>query len=118
MNIKLADGKKAQGLFYTAHPIAGSIISKNYCLLNENENEENSEQESHLLEPEDFVYFSVENLEKLPILEDINQFLKPKIAEKQAKKELKTDAEISKRGLNNKKDLVKYFVFLDMTYIF
>ena len=107
MNIKLADGSKAQGLFYTAHPIAGSVISKNYCLQSENEAEKHSEQEAHLLEPEDFVYFSVDNLEKPPILEDLNQFLKPKFVEKQGKKELKTDAEISKRGLNNKKDLVK-----------
>jgi hypothetical protein len=108
MDIKLADGKKAQGVFYTAHPMAGSVIAKNYCQKDENDSDETREEDAHLLEPTDFVYFSIENLEKAPVLEDINQFLKPKFTEKQAKKELKTDAEISnKRGANNKKDLVK-----------
>ena len=114
MKIKLTDGKRAEGLFYTAHPGFGSIITKNYAQLPENDSEENQEEESHLLETDDFVYFSIENLEKAPTIEDISQVLKPKVMEKQEKglkkvKEMKTDAEIStKKGPNNKKDLVKF----------
>lgn len=106
MNIKLSNGKKSQGLFYTAHPIMGSVISKQYS------NEEGLEEDSHLLETEDFVYFSIENLEKPPIIEDLDQFLRPKTEKHGNKskkaKEMKIDGEITtKKGINNKKNLVK-----------
>ncbi len=118
MNIKLVDGKRAEGLFYTAHPFTGSIIAKNYSKIEENEREINKEEESHLLETDDFVYFSIENLEKPPIIEDLSQFIKPKHAEKHAKnqkkvKEMKTDAEISNKRGTNKKDLVKFYLNLN-----
>lgn len=109
----MANGEKAEGLFYTAHPIYGSVISKNFNFIEE-ENQENSNQEpSHLLEPQEFVYFSIENLEKPPVMEDMNSFLNPKMndnAQAKIKKDkLKTDAEIStKTGQNVKKDLVKF----------
>lgn len=113
----MANSAKAEGLFYTAHPIYGSVISKNFNFIEE-ENQENLNQEepSHLLEPQEFVYFSVENLEKPPFIDDMNSFVNPKLNDnaqtKKKKDKLKTDAEIStKTGQNVKKDLVKFDFF-------
>lgn len=120
MNVKLANGGKAEGLFYTAHPIFGSVIAKDFTF--EEDQDDMNEKGSHLLELEEFVYFSVENLEKPPTIEEINSFIKPVLNEKDNKKNkevLKIDGEITtKKGVNLKKDLVKLSYFLKNINIF
>ncbi len=107
--ITFQDRSKGSGNFFTAHPISGDFIVKDYegegcSKTGKSESRPNRiEQESKIIKTEDFVYFTIENVEKLPIIEEI----KEKGKGKNRKDKFKTDVEISGDSNSSKKNLVK-----------
>lgn len=97
--ITFHDHSKASGSFYTAHPISGDFVVKDF----NSESEQNHKCDSKIIRTDDFVFFTIENVEKPPIIEEI----KGKSKGKGVKDKFRTDGEISGELNSAKKNLVK-----------
>lgn len=97
--ITFHDRSKASGNFYTAHPVSGDFVVKNF----NSENEPNHKSDSKIIRTEDFVFFTIENVEKPPIMEEV----RGKGRGKGGKEKFQTDGEISGEITSAKKNLVK-----------
>jgi len=90
--LQLQNGTKGKGKFHTASIDNGGVVIKNFT---QPESENNNNVPTKVLDVKDFVYILVSDVEEPPLI-------KPK------KSEFKTDTEISKNKLDDRRTFVKW----------